>query len=134
QEMVDQDKLSVEKDPDSPVEGPHPSGRSEQPAPEKLSAPDPRAQSEWHALVEGLVALRGRDSLPPWFEQFQGGQLEGSTLTVVVPNSYAANHLNENFGEDLVRLWRGRSGDEGAVVQVTMHLSSGVRAKLCDDA
>ena len=134
QEMVGQDDVSVEKDPDSPVEDPHPSGRSEQLAPEKPSAPDPRAQSEWHALAEGLVALRGRDSLPPWFEQFQGGQLEGSTLTVVVPNSYAANHLNENFGEDLVRLWHERSGDEEAVLQVTTDLSSGVRARLCVDA
>jgi hypothetical protein len=132
--MVGQDDVSVEKDPDPPVEDPHPSGRSEQPAPEKLGAPDPRAQSEWHALAEGLVALRGRDSLPPWFEQFQGGQLEGSTLTVVVPNSYAANHLNENFGEDLVRLWRKRAGDNDAVLQVTTDLSSGVRAQLYTDA
>ena len=134
QEMVDQDEVSVEKDPDSPVEDSHPSGRSEQLAPEKPSAPDPRAQSEWHALVEGLVALGGRNSLPPWFEQFQGGQLEGSTLTVLVPNSYAANHLNENFGEDLVRLWHERSGDDGAVLQVTTDLCSGVRAQLCVDA
>jgi hypothetical protein len=52
----------------------------------------------------------------------------------VVPNSYAANHLNNNFGEDLVRLWRERSGEEGAVVQVTTDLSSGVRARLCVDA
>jgi len=132
--MVDQDEVSVEKEPDSPVEDPHPSGRSEQLAPEKPSAPDPRAQSEWHALAEGLIALGGRDSLPPWFEQFQGGQLEGSTLTVVVPNSYAANHLNENFGEDLLRLWHERSDDEDAVLQVTTDLSSGVRARLYVDA
>jgi plasmid replication initiation protein len=134
QEMVNQDEVYVEKNRDPPVEDPHPSGRSDQPAPEKLSAPDSRAQAEWHALVEGLVALRGRDSLPPWFEQFEGGQLEGSTLTVVVPNSYAANHLNENFGEDLVRLWRERSGDDDTVLQVTTDLSSGVRARLCVDA
>jgi hypothetical protein len=126
--------VSIEKDPDSLVEDPHLSGRSEQLAPEKPSAPDPRAQTEWHALVEGLVALGGRDSLPPWFGQFQGGQLEGSTLTVVVPNSTAANHLNENFGEDLIRLWHERSGDEDAVLQVTTDLSSGVRARLCVDA
>ena len=81
-----------------------------------------------------LVTLRGRDSLPPWFEQFEGGQLEGSTLTVLVPNSYAANHLNESFGEDLVHLWRLHSGDDGALLQVTTDLSSGVRARLCVDA
>jgi len=132
--MVDQDEVSVEKDPDSLAWPAPPSDQSEQTSSEEPIAPDPRAQSEWHALVKGLVALGGRDSLPPWFEQFQGGQLEGSTLTVVVPNSYAANHLNNNFGEDLVRLWRERSGDEDAVLQVATDLSSGVRARLCVDA
>jgi chromosomal replication initiation ATPase DnaA len=88
----------------------------------------------WEALVAGLVALHGRESLPPWFEQFEGGQLEGSTLTVLVPNSYAANHLNENFGEDLVDLWRERSGDEDAILQVSTDLSSDVRARLRADA
>ncbi len=105
-----------------------------QPEPVELPAPDPEAQQVWANLVEDLVALRGSKALPPWFEQFEGGQLEGSTLTVVVPNSYAANHLNENFGEDLVHLWRERSGEEGAVVQVAMDLSSGVRAQLCVNA
>jgi plasmid replication initiation protein len=95
---------------------------------------DTEAEEAWEALVADLVTLHDRDSLPPWFEQFQGGQLEGSTLTVVVPNSYAANHLNDNFGEDLVRLWRQRSDEEEAVVQVTTDLSSGVRARLCADA
>jgi len=52
----------------------------------------------------------------------------------VVPNSYAANHLNENFGEDLLRLWHERSDDEDAVLQVTTDLSSGVRARLYVDA
>jgi len=131
---VDQDEVSVGTDIDPPVEDAHSSGRLEQPAPEKLGAPDPRAQSEWHDLVEGLAALRGRDSLPPWFSDFDGGELEDSTLTILVPNSYAANHLNENFGVDLVHLWRERSGDEDAVLQVTTDLSSGVRAQLCVDA
>jgi hypothetical protein len=126
--------VSIEEDTDSLAWPAPPSDQSEQTSSEEPIAPDPRAQSEWHALVKGLVALGGRDSLPPWFEQFQGGQLEGSTLTVVVPNSYAANHLNENFGEDLVRLWRERSGDEDAVLQVATDLSSGVRARLCVDA
>jgi hypothetical protein len=108
--------------------------------PEPSSAPsaeshvvDAKAEEAWEALVANLVTLHGRESLPPWFEQFEGGQLEGSTLTVLVPNSYAANHLNENFGEDLVDLWRERSGDDGAVLQVTTDLSSGVRAQLCVD-
>jgi len=126
--------VSIEEDTDSLAWPPLPSDQSEQTSSEEPIASDPRTQSEWHALVKGLVALRGHDSLPPWFEQFQGGQLEGSTLTVLVPNSYAANHLNENFGEDLVRLWRERSGEAGAVLQVTTDLSSDVRARLCVDA
>jgi hypothetical protein len=102
--------------------------------PQGPPAPDPEAQEAWDSLVEDLIALRGRESLPGWFGDFEGGQLEWPTLTVVVPNSYAANHLNENFGEDLVRLWRERSGEEDAVVQVATDLSSGVRAQLCADA
>jgi hypothetical protein len=109
------------------------SDQSEQTSAEQTSeepiAPDSRAKSEWDALVKSLVALRGHDSLPPWFEQFQGGQLEGSILTVLVPNSYAANHLNENLGEDLTRLWRGRAGPD-AVLQVTTDLRVGKRAVL----
>jgi hypothetical protein len=126
--------VSIEEDTDSLAWPAPPFDQSEQTSSEEPIAPDPRAQSEWHALVEGLVALRGRDRLPPWFEQFEGGQLEGSTLTILLPNSYAANHLNENFGEDLVRLWHERSDDPGAVLQVTTDLSAGVRAQLCVDA
>ena len=104
--------------------------------PEPSSAPsaeshvvDTKAEEAWEALVADLVNLHGRESLPPWFEQFEGGQLEGSTLTVLVPNSSAANHLNENFGEDLTRLWRGRAGP-AAVLQVTTDLRVGKRAGL----
>jgi hypothetical protein len=48
-------------------------------------------------------------------------------LTILVPNSTAANHLNDNFGEDLTRLWRGRAGP-AAVLQVTTDLRIGKRA------
>jgi hypothetical protein len=126
--------VSIEENTDSLAWPAPPSDQSEQTSSEEPIAPDSRAQSEWHALVKSLVALRGHDSLPPWFAQFEGGQLEGSTLTVLVPNSYAANHLNENFGEDLVHLWRERSGDDDAVLQVTTDLSSGVRAQFCVNA
>jgi hypothetical protein len=97
-------------------------------------ASDSKAQQAWANLVEALIALHGRDSLPPWFGDFEGGELEGSTITILVPNNFAANHLKENFGEDLVHLWRERSGDEEAVLQVTTDLSSGVRAQLYVDA
>jgi hypothetical protein len=97
-------------------------------------ASDSKAQQAWANLVEALIALHGRDSLPPWFGDFEGGELEGSTITILVPNNFAANHLNENFGEELVHLWRERSGDEDAVLQVTTDLSAGVRAQLCVDA
>jgi hypothetical protein len=43
--------------------------------------------------VEDLIALRGRESLPGWFGDFEGGQLADDTLTILVPNSTAANHL-----------------------------------------
>jgi len=96
----------------------------------EASPPDPAAKETWSSLTEDLVALRGREILPPWFEQFEGGSLEGSSLTILVPNSTAANHLNENFGEDLARLWRERAG-AGAVIQLATSLS-GKRAVLGD--
>jgi hypothetical protein len=121
--------VSIEEDTDSLAWPAPPSDQSEQTSPEEPIAPDPEAQAEWQSLIEFLTALRGRESLPPWLSDFQGGQLEGSTLTVVVPNSYAANHLNDNFGEDLTRLWRERAG-AGAVLQVTTDLRVGKRAAL----
>ena len=86
----------------------------------------------WESLVADLVALRGQDSLPPWFDQLEGGDLQGATLTVLVPNTTAANHLNDHFGADLVRLWRDRAGTYAtdATVQVATDLGSGKRAAL----
>jgi hypothetical protein len=92
-------------------------------------APDPQARASWEALVADLVALRGQDSLPPWFDQLEGGLLDGATLTVLVPNSTAANYLNDHFGADLVSLWQERVGDE-AFLQVATDLSTGTRAAL----
>jgi hypothetical protein len=90
---------------------------------------DPGAIEAWESLVEGLVALRGRESLPLWFDQLEGGHLQGEILTVVVPNSTAANHLNENFGTDLVHMWRGHAG-AAAVLQLATDLRSETRAIL----
>jgi hypothetical protein len=104
------------------------SSDSSETQPETL-LPDPLAKEAWSSLAQDLVALRGRGVLPPWFEQFEGGELEGSTLTVLVPNSTAANHLNDNFGEDLSRLWRERAG-ANAVVRVAAELASERRAPL----
>ncbi|MBV9455263.1 MAG: replication initiator protein A [Rubrobacter sp.] len=90
---------------------------------------DPQAIEAWESLVEDLVALLGQDSLSPWFDQLEGGYLEGATLTVLVPNSTAANYLNDNLGADLLHLWRERVG-EGAVLEVTTDLAGGKRALL----
>lgn len=103
-------------------------GDREQDSPEQ-PAPDPAAQEAWRALVEYLIALRGRDALPPWWDDYQGGVLQGSTLTVLVPNSTAANHLDQNFGEDLLRLWRERAGND-ATLQMAVGLASDRRAPL----
>ncbi|HZB83710.1 MAG TPA: replication initiator protein A [Rubrobacteraceae bacterium] len=90
---------------------------------------DSKALKAWEMVVQDLIALRGEKSIPPWFTGFRGGELTGSTLTVLVPNSTAANHLNDRFGSDLVSLWRERAGAE-AVLQVTINLESGKRAAL----
>lgn len=95
----------------------------------KPPLPDPAAQAAWKLLIDELKALRRGDAFPPWFGEFEGSELEGATLLVLVPNSYAANHLNENFGADLVRLWRDRAGEE-ATLQVALGLSSPTRVPL----
>ena len=94
-----------------------------------VTVPDGAAQEAWSSLVADLVSLRGSECLPPWFEDFEGGELDGVTLTILVPNSGAANHLNDNFGRDLNRLWRTRAG-ESATLQVCVYLRDGVRAVL----
>ncbi len=94
-------------------------------------APEPHAIAAWESLTENLVSLRGQDSLPPWFHQLVGGHLEGATLTVLVPNSTAANHLNDNFGADLLCLWRERVGAD-ALLQVATDLGSNKRAALTE--
>jgi Replication initiator protein A len=98
-------------------------------APSDESVHDPQAIAVWELLVGDLVALHGQDSLPPWFDQLAGGQLDGATLTVLVPNSTAANHLNETFGADLVHMWRERAGAD-ALLQVATDLQSDKRAAL----
>jgi len=97
--------------------------------PAEPQALDTKAQEAWSSLTEDLAILRGREVLPPWFDQFEGAQLEGTTLTILVPNGYAANHLNDNFGEDLTRLWQQRVG-AGAILEVTAALLSGKRGVL----
>ena len=94
---------------------------SNQEEPSSESTLDPQAIEAWESLVEDLVALREQEILPPWFDQLEGGQLEGATLTVLVPNSTAANYLNDHFGTDLVRLWRKHAGSD-ASLQVTTSL------------
>ena len=106
-----------------PPQAPDAEGHSEE------SALDPRALRAWESLVRGLVGLRGRESLPPWFDQLEGAQLEGTTLTVLVPNSTAANHLNDHLGADLLGLWREQAG-AAAVLQVATNLGSNKRAAL----
>jgi hypothetical protein len=96
---------------------------------EEPAAIDEEAQSAWLSLVAKLSALRGQESLPPWFGELEGGELTESTLTIVVPNSTAANYLNNHFGTDLVTLWREHAGAD-ATLQVTTNLSSGKRAAL----
>ena len=112
---------------------PEPEQAEETPAspetrPETLP-PNLAAKEAWSSLTGDLVALRGREVLPPWFDQFEGAQLQDATLTVLVPNAYAANHLNDNFGEELTGLWQRRAG-AGAVLEVTTDIVSGTRAVL----
>jgi len=114
-------KLAITEEeavPDAPV-----SQEPEHEASAAEWAPDPKAIAAWEALTEDLAALHGRDEMPPWFDQLVGGQLEGTTLTLLVPNSTAANYLNDHFGADLLHLWRERAGSD-ALLQVATNLDA----------
>lgn len=91
--------------------------------------PDPAAERAWERLSSDLAALRGSAEFPPWFGDFQGGEIDGTTLTILVPNSMAANDLNDRFGDDLLRLWCQRAGSDGGLC-VTTDLSSEQRPPL----
>ncbi len=114
-----------------PLDAPEPAVDNVDPEEEASGerTPDSAARDAWTALAEDLASLRGRDALPPWWDDFEGGELRDADLTILVPNSSAANHLNDNFGEDLSRLWRERAGGD-AVVRVAIDLSSSMRAPL----
>jgi hypothetical protein len=111
--------------PDAPA-------RSDAPKLSEPPTPDPHAEGAWSSLIAELTRLRGHEQLPPWFGDFRGGALRESTLTVLVPNSTAANHLNEHFGKDLTRLWRKQCGDAAGVIEVTLDLGTGRRATLAE--
>lgn len=97
--------------------------------PSKEPILDPQAIEAWQRLLDNLVAVHGRESLPPWFEELEGGQLKGVTLTILVPNSTAANYVNQHYGGELLGLWRERVGNEGRL-EVAVDLHSEQRAEL----
>lgn len=133
-----EERIEYEPPPEPPAARiPNPAEQGPGDTPEEDDAadapptPDPKAQEAWLRLAKDLISLRGQDSLPPWFEQFEGGEMDGTVLTILVPNSTAANHLNDNFGADLVRMWRERTGADAAL-QVTVDLGSDNRAALIE--
>ena len=73
--------------------------------------------------------MRRQTTLPPWFDQLEGGDLKDQALTVLVPTSTAANYLNTEFGAYLARLWRERRGAD-ATLQLATDLRSDKRAAL----
>ena len=118
--------------PASSGSDPDPLGDTNEPAKsEQLTTPDLHAIQAWSTLVQDLTALRGEETLPPWFGDLHGGELDGTTLTVLVPNSTAANHLNDHFGADLLRLWRRQAG-ANAILQLATDLHSSKRAALTE--
>jgi Replication initiator protein A len=131
QDLRDAGQSSLFPPPASHAAHPDAPGSTVEPEMTDPPAPDPEAGRAWLALVQELIRLRGQENLPPWFGDFAGGRLTGSTLTVLVPNSTAANYLNDHFGADLLRLWRQQAGVD-AVLQVATDLRSGKRAALSE--
>lgn len=72
----------------------------------RILDPDPSASKAWEALKQDFIESNNTsDNSLLWFEGFIPIELNGSTLTIVVPNENAASYIEERYGEALLRTW-----------------------------
>jgi plasmid replication initiation protein len=91
---------------------------AEDPAPlPELLQPDPSAEEAWDLVVSEVQDRIDVSSLRVWFEGSFGTSLEGHTLTVAVPNSFAKEYIESRFGDVLEEAVVSRLG-EGARLEV----------------
>ena len=81
------------------------------PPPEQLR-PDPAAEGTWDLVVSDVQDRIDVSSLRVWFEGSFGTSLEGRTLTVAVPNSFAKEYIETRFGDVLEAAVGGRVGED----------------------
>jgi chromosomal replication initiator protein len=80
-------------------------------APERLR-PDPAAQEAWEQIVADIEERTDVSALRIWFEGIFGAVLEGETLTVAAPNSFAKEYIETRFGGVLEEAFAGAAGEE----------------------
>jgi plasmid replication initiation protein len=80
-------------------------------APERLQ-PDPAAQEAWEQIVADIEERTDVSALRIWFEGIFGAVLEGETLTVAAPNSFAKEYIETRFGDVLEEAFAGAAGED----------------------
>ena len=80
---------------------------------------DPAAEEAWRQVVSDIEERIDVSSLRVWFKQSFGTDLEGRTLSVAVPNTFAKEYIETRFGGVLTQAAASRLG-EGARVEVVV--------------
>jgi hypothetical protein len=83
----------------------------EQVSPERLQ-PDPAAQEAWEQIVADIEERTDVSALRIWFEGIFGAALEGETLTVAAPNSFAKEYIETRFGDVLEEAFASAAGED----------------------
>jgi plasmid replication initiation protein len=89
------------------------------PSPPPRLRPDPVAEEAWQQIVADVEDRIDVSSLRVWFKQSFGTNLEGRTLSVAVPNTFAKEYIETRFGSVLDQAAASRHG-EGARLEVVV--------------
>jgi plasmid replication initiation protein len=100
-------RLPVEEFDVSP---PRPERRPEPPE------PDPDALELWMWILQHAAGETGAPSLKVWFEGTVPVALDGTTLSIWVPNSFAQEYIEARFKETLESSMRAKLGSDAHIV------------------
>jgi hypothetical protein len=73
---------------------------------------DPKAKEVWELTLADCERQIDVSSLRVWFQATVPAGLEGGTLTIGVPNTFAKEYIETRFKDTLISALRGRIGEE----------------------
>ncbi len=75
-----------------------------------MSVPDPRATPVWETLVSEFEVSLEDEALGSWFDGVVATSLEDGTLTLVAPNEFARQYIEDRFLDQLVETAHDKVG------------------------